>query len=135
MAFIPTIAHTHTKAHPLTFTAFTCRRRHTIAHTPMQRTHAPSRSGSLSLTMMTQSGGGGGQGSGGPPVDAPSGVLLGVSCVLAIASVGSIFELTGGHPTYGSGPTSAVLAVTLPAFLFLFYAAIRKGQQEAMDDP
>lgn len=74
-------------------------------------------------------------GGGGPPINAPSSVLLLTSSVLAIASIGSVFELTGGHPTYGTQLTSAILAVSLPGFLFLFYAAIRKGQQEAIDDP
>lgn len=70
-----------------------------------------------------------------PPINAPSGFLLLSSSVLAIATVGCVFELTGGHPTYGPNLTSAILAVSLPGFLFLFYAAIRKGQQEALDDP
>lgn len=69
-----------------------------------------------------------------PPIDAPSGILLLMSSVLAIASVGSVFELTGGHPTYGTQVTAIILAVSLPGFLFLFYSAIRKGQQEALDD-
>lgn len=69
-----------------------------------------------------------------PPINAPSGLLLVLSSVLAIASIGSVFELTGGHPTYGSSITSGVLAVSLPGFLFLFYSAIRKGQEEALDD-
>lgn len=70
-----------------------------------------------------------------PPINLPSAVLLGTSSLLAIAAVGCVFELTGGHPTLGSSTTSAILAVSLPGFLFLFYAAIRKGQQEALDDP
>lgn len=70
-----------------------------------------------------------------PPINAPSGLLLLSSSVLAVASVGCVFELTGGHPTYGPSVTSAILAVSLPSFLFLFYSAIRKGQQEALDDP
>ena len=70
-----------------------------------------------------------------PPINAPSGLLLLTSSILAIASVGCVFELTGGHPMYGSTVTSGILAVSLPSFLFLFYSAIRKGQQEAEDDP
>lgn len=69
-----------------------------------------------------------------PPINAPSGVLLLLSSVLAIAFIGSVFELTGGHPTYGTTFTSGVLVISLPGFLFLFYSAIRKGQQEALDD-
>lgn len=70
-----------------------------------------------------------------PPINAPSVVLLLSSSVLAIASIGCVFELSSGHPTYGSTFTSVVLAISLPSFLFLYYAAIRKGQQEALDDP
>lgn len=70
-----------------------------------------------------------------PPIDAPSSILLLSSSVMAIASVGSVFELTGGKPMYGATVTSVILTVALPSFLFLFYAAIRKGQQEALDDP
>lgn len=69
------------------------------------------------------------------PINAPSAVLLLSSSVLAIASIGCVFELTSGHPQYGQTITSAVLAFSLPGFLFLFYSAIRKGQQEALDDP
>lgn len=69
-----------------------------------------------------------------PPVNAPSGVLLAASSVLAIASVGSVFELSGGHPMYGAGVTAGILSVSLPGFAFLFYAAIRKGQAEAEED-
>jgi hypothetical protein len=61
----------------------------------------------------------------------PSGVLLLISSVLAIASVGCIFELSGGHPQYGNAVTASILAVSLPGFLYLFAAAIRKGQEEA----
>lgn len=80
---------------------------------------------------MTSGGGGGG----GPPINAPSSVLLLTSSVLAIATIGCMFELGGGHPTYGKGITTGILVASLPGFLFFFYAAIRKGQQEAMDDP
>lgn len=72
---------------------------------------------------------------GAPPINAPSGLLLLTSSVLAIACVGCVFELSGGHPTYGPTTTAGILAVSLPGFLFLFYSAIRKGQQEALDDP
>jgi hypothetical protein len=61
----------------------------------------------------------------------PSGVLLLISSVLAIASVGCIFELSGGHPQYGNTITASILVVSLPGFLYLFAAAIRKGQEEA----
>ncbi|EME27153.1 hypothetical protein Gasu_52560 isoform 1 [Galdieria sulphuraria] len=66
-----------------------------------------------------------------PPLNVPSGILLGVSCVLAIAFVGSIFELSSGHPQYGRELTSVILVSSLPSFLFLFYAAIQKGKDES----
>lgn len=68
------------------------------------------------------------------PINAPSGVLLLSSSVLAIAAIGCVFELTGGHPTYGFNVTAGILTVSLPSFLFLFYAAIKKGQIEALED-
>jgi hypothetical protein len=64
-------------------------------------------------------------------IPVPSGVLLLVSSVLAIASVGCVFELSGGHPQYGTAVTGGILVVALPGFLYLFAAAIRKGQEEA----
>eukprot|EP00970_Alexandrium_tamarense_P013009 scaffold3204_cov185-Alexandrium_tamarense.AAC.2 len=68
------------------------------------------------------------------PVDLPSPVLLSSSMVLAIAGVGSVFELTGGSPVLGFGPTAAIAAVGLPSCLFLFYAAIKKGEYETEQD-
>lgn len=73
-------------------------------------------------------------GEGRVPIDLPSGVLLAVSSVLAIAAVGCVFELSSGHPQYGVPLTSGILIVSLPGFLGLFYAAIRKGQVEAEED-
>lgn len=68
------------------------------------------------------------------PVNLPSGLLLAVSSVLAIASVGCVFELSSGHPQYGVPLTTGILAFSLPGFLALFYAAIRKGQAEAEEE-
>lgn len=65
-----------------------------------------------------------------PPIDLPSGVLLMVSSVLAIASVGSVFELTSGHPQYGTPLTAAILATSFPGFLFMFWATLQKGKAE-----
>ncbi len=79
--------------------------------------------------MRVQSGG-----NDGVPINAPSGVLLAVSSILAIASVGCVFELAGGHPQYGQSLTAGILVVSFPLFLGLFYAAIRKGQAEAEED-
>lgn len=38
-----------------------------------------------------------------------------------------------GKPQYGATLTSAILALCLPGFLFLFYAAIKKGQSEEQE--
>lgn len=103
-----------------------------------KRRYAANLVTSTSPIMMTGPDGGreGGKGdSGSVPINAPSAVLLLVSSVLAIASIGCVFELSGGKPTYGPTATSGILAASLPGFIFTFYAAVRKGQQEAMDDP
>lgn len=85
---------------------------------------------------VTMTGGDGEKGgSNNVPINLPSIVLLLTSSVLAIASIGCVFELSDGKPTYGSTATIGILALSLPGFLFTFYAAIRKGQQEALEDP
>ncbi len=53
-----------------------------------------------------------------------SGVLLLGSMVAAIASVGSIFELTSGTPELGSLTTGIILAVTAPLAVVCFVAAV-----------
>mmetsp|Transcript_11919 Transcript_11919/g.20704 ORF Transcript_11919/g.20704 Transcript_11919/m.20704 type:complete len:187 (+) Transcript_11919:49-609(+) len=68
------------------------------------------------------------------PIDLPSPVLLAASMVLAISSTGSLFEVLGGTPTLGFGPTAALAAIGLPASLFLIYAAILKGAAETEED-
>lgn len=68
------------------------------------------------------------------PVDLPSPILLGASIVLAIAGVGSLFELFGGSPKLGVAVSAAIAAVGLPLCLFLFYAAIQKAIAETEED-
>jgi len=53
-----------------------------------------------------------------------SGLLLGGSCVAAIAAVGSIFELASGEPDLGSLATSIILAISIPLGIS-FFAAVR----------
>jgi hypothetical protein len=53
-----------------------------------------------------------------------SGVLLLGSMVAAIASVGSIFELTSGNPELGATTTGIILAVTAPLCVICFVAAV-----------
>jgi hypothetical protein len=57
-----------------------------------------------------------------------SGLFLGGSCIAAIAAVGSIFELTSGEPDLGMSITGAILAISVPLTVLLFYAAIRDAK-------
>lgn len=57
-----------------------------------------------------------------------SGVLLGGSCIAAIAAVGSVFELSSGQPQLGSLTTGTILALTIPLTVILFYAAVRDAR-------
>lgn len=68
------------------------------------------------------------------PIDAPSPILLSSSMLLAIGSVGTIFELVGGSPMMGVIPSALFALVGLPSCLFLFYAAIKKGTAETEED-
>ncbi len=68
------------------------------------------------------------------PLDVPSPVLLASSMVLAIATTGSIFELSGGSPVLGFIPSIGIIATGLPLCFFLFYAAIKKGIAETEED-
>ncbi len=54
-----------------------------------------------------------------------SGVLLGGSCVTAIAAVGCVFELSSGQPDLGMGITGVILAATVPLTILMFVAAVR----------
>lgn len=53
-----------------------------------------------------------------------SGVLLLFSCLAAIASVGSIFELTSGTPELGQVVTSIILTVSIPLTIVSFLLAV-----------
>lgn len=57
-----------------------------------------------------------------------SGVLLGGSCIAAIAAVGSIFELSSGHPQLGSLATGIILALAVPLTALFFYAAVQDAR-------
>jgi hypothetical protein len=57
-----------------------------------------------------------------------SGVLLGGSCVAAIAAVGSVFELSSGNPQLGTVVTGIILALTIPLTVVLFYAAVQDAR-------
>ena len=53
-----------------------------------------------------------------------SGLLLLVSCIMAIAAVGSIFELTSGNPELGKTTTSLILAGSIPFTAICFWLAV-----------
>lgn len=57
-----------------------------------------------------------------------SGVLLGCSCVAAIAAVGSIFELSYGQPDLGPVVTSVILVASIPLTVIFFYAAVQDAK-------
>jgi len=57
-----------------------------------------------------------------------SGVLLAGSCLAAIASVGSVFELSSGQPDWGVGPTRLILGICVPLVFICFYAAVRDAR-------
>ncbi len=57
-----------------------------------------------------------------------SGVFLFGSCIAAIASVGSVFELTSGTPELGVQVTSAILAMAIPLTVILFVAAVKDAR-------
>jgi len=68
------------------------------------------------------------------PVDLPSPILLALSVVLAISSIGSIFELFGGSPQLGVAGTASVALLGTPLCIFLFYASVLKGNAETEED-
>jgi hypothetical protein len=57
-----------------------------------------------------------------------SGFLLAMSCVTAIASVGSIFELSSGVPELGVKLTTFILVVSIPLSAFCFFAAVQDAR-------
>ncbi|MEH2122477.1 hypothetical protein [Nostoc sp.] len=57
-----------------------------------------------------------------------SGLFLGGSCISAIAAVGSIFELSYGHPDLGVQVTAIILALSIPLTGFFFFAAVKDAR-------
>jgi len=53
-----------------------------------------------------------------------SGILLLLSCVAAIAAVGSVFELSSGNPDLGNLTTGIILAASIPLTGIFFWAAV-----------
>lgn len=54
-----------------------------------------------------------------------SGLFLLISCVAAIAAVGSVFELSYGNPSLGNLPTLLILVASIPVCGLLFWAAVQ----------
>ncbi|NCR38432.1 MAG: hypothetical protein GPJ21_00450 [Microcystis aeruginosa W13-11] len=54
-----------------------------------------------------------------------SGVLLLLSCIAAIASVGCVFEISSGEPDLGNTTTGLILAASIPLTALLFWAAVK----------
>jgi hypothetical protein len=57
-----------------------------------------------------------------------SGFFLAVSCVTAIAAVGSVFELSYGQPNLGTQTTAIILALSIPATVLSFLAAVKDAK-------
>lgn len=57
-----------------------------------------------------------------------SSLFLGGSCIAGIAAVGSVFELSSGEPQLGGLITTAILGLSIPLGIFLFFAAIKEAQ-------
>lgn len=57
-----------------------------------------------------------------------SGVLLLISCISAIACVGSIFELTSGTPELGENVTSLILGFSIPLSIVSFVFAVKDAR-------
>jgi hypothetical protein len=62
-----------------------------------------------------------------------SGLLLGGSCVAAIAAVGCVFELSSGNPQLGTMMTGIILALAVPLTGLFFYAAVKDARANQGD--
>eukprot|EP00808_Paulinella_micropora_P026077 g39239.t1 len=56
--------------------------------------------------------------------------LLGVTSVASIAGVGSVFELTSGHPQWGTVPTALIMVASLPVGAYSFLSALKARDEE-----
>mmetsp|Transcript_23893 Transcript_23893/g.27530 ORF Transcript_23893/g.27530 Transcript_23893/m.27530 type:complete len:181 (+) Transcript_23893:53-595(+) len=68
------------------------------------------------------------------PLNIPSPLLLGSSMILAIAGVGSMFDIAGGSPQLGFPLTESIATVGTTISLYFFYCAILKGISETEED-
>lgn len=62
-----------------------------------------------------------------------SNLLLGASCIAAIAAVGSAFELASGQPDLGVGVTAGILVGAVPMTVWMFMSAVgaARAQQKS----
>ena len=67
------------------------------------------------------------------PLDVPSPILLGGAMLLAIIGVGTLFTSLTDKSANVIG-TVAVVGINVPVSLYLFVAAIKKGQAETEED-
>lgn len=59
-----------------------------------------------------------------------SGLFLAISCVAAIAGVGSVFELSSGTPELGTNITQLILGLSIPTSALSFFAAVRSARDQ-----
>jgi hypothetical protein len=57
-----------------------------------------------------------------------SGLFLAISCITAIAGVGSVFEITSGQPDLGMQTTAIILALSIPLTVLSFLAAVKDAK-------
>lgn len=57
-------------------------------------------------------------------------LFLGLSCIAAIAAVGSVFELTSGDPELGATVTQVILALSLPLAGLGFLGAVKSADTD-----
>lgn|GEM_PF-189675 len=62
------------------------------------------------------------------PMTPKIGLLLAVSCIAAIAGVGSVFELSSGVPQLGTPVTAVILVLSIPVTIGSFWAAVQDAR-------
>ncbi|MFZ4667037.1 MAG: hypothetical protein ACOYME_11480 [Prochlorotrichaceae cyanobacterium] len=65
------------------------------------------------------------------PMTPMSGLFLALTCIAAIAGVGSVFELSYGEPQLGTTLTSVILVLSIPITALCFLVAVRSAKEES----
>ncbi len=65
------------------------------------------------------------------PMTPMSGLFLALTCIAAIAGVGSVFELSYGEPQLGTTLTSIILVVSIPVTALCFLFAVQSARKES----